>query len=173
VTARPTVAERASIPAMSLHFEREAGIRDFIEFRRRDIFEELAELVPYAELEHVGSTAITGGWTSGDVDVQVRVEANRFAEVTEELTARFERVGGDGKALLELRHEGRGVRLYLTSIDGPHDVHFLHRDLLREQPLLRERYDAIKRKFLGGAAEAYAEAKAAFWAEWTRDLLAA
>lgn len=33
---------------------------------------------PDAAVEHVGSTAIPGAWTKGDVDLLVRVQAGRF-----------------------------------------------------------------------------------------------
>jgi GrpB-like predicted nucleotidyltransferase (UPF0157 family) len=152
---------------MSLHFDKEPALRDIIEFRRREIFEELIDLLPLAEIEHVGSSSVPGGWTSGDVDVQVRVERDQFAEATKDLAGKFTRVdGGDGD-LAVFKHEGRGIFVYLTAQDSPRDVHHKHRDLLREQPLLRERYDAIKRKFNGGDDAGYREAKDRFWKEQT------
>lgn len=154
---------------MSLHFEPEPGLRDVIEFRRREIFAQLGSLVPFAELEHIGSTAVPNGWTSGDVDVQVRVDTPRLATAQKEIGSAFERVEGGDSQLSLYKHEGRGVRIYLTVKGGDHDNLVLHRDLLRDQPLLRERYDAMKRRFRRGDPEAYRAAKADFWAEYDRE----
>ena len=41
---------------------------------------ELETLVPDADIHHVGSTAIPGSLTKGDLDVQVRVVASAFPE---------------------------------------------------------------------------------------------
>ena len=47
---------------MPVHFEPEPYLRDVIELRRRAAFAEVAALLPDARLEHVGSTAVPGGW---------------------------------------------------------------------------------------------------------------
>jgi GrpB-like predicted nucleotidyltransferase (UPF0157 family) len=151
---------------MLIHFDREPAIRDVIELRRREIFSELEDLLPLAEIEHVGSTAVRGGWTSGEVDIQVRVEQAQLEEAARELGERFQRKEGpveEDVAVFKL--EGRGVTIILTVQDGPRDVHHKHRDRLRDQPLLRERYDALKRKHQDGDADAYRAAKDAFFAE--------
>lgn len=152
---------------MALHFDREPSIRDFIEFRRREIFEELQELVPYADIEHVGSTAVPGGWTSGTVDVQVRVEKDRFAEAKKEIGGKYEAQDGGTKELALFGHAGRGIRVFLTVGETDSDLYTRQRNFLIEQPLVRERLDAIHRKFNGEEdAAGYAAAKEAFWKEW-------
>lgn len=148
-------------PTPPPHFEREPSIRDVIEFRRRDIFDTLVELLPDAELEHVGSTAIPNGWTSGVVDVQVRLPPARVADAEKVLAGPLQR-GEDGA----FAHEGRGVRVLVTPIGSKLDVYHKHRDLLKNDPLLRDRYDGIKRRMQGGDFEAYRVRKATFWREW-------
>lgn len=149
---------------MPLHFEPEAHIRDFIGFRWKETRDELKELLPYAELEHVGSSSIIGAWTNGDVDIQVRVPADKFSEAEKALADSYPKLEGD-KGYALFGHEGRGVRLHLTAIDGERDVLVKQRELLKEQPLLRERYDAIKRRHQDGDPEAYKKAKDEFWSK--------
>src|SRR5512143_3608801 len=102
-------------PMTQVHFEPEPNIRDFIEFRRRQCMDELRELVPGAELEHVGSTSIEAGWTNGEVDIEVRVPADRRADAEKAIGERYEREKGGLNGLTVFRHEGRGVRIHVTT----------------------------------------------------------
>jgi GrpB-like predicted nucleotidyltransferase (UPF0157 family) len=149
--------------AMSLHFEPEAHIRDFIGFRWKEVERELRDLLPEAQLEHVGSSAVYGAWTNGDVDIQVRVAADKFSEAEKALAGTYQKVEKSGKTYAVYAHEGRGVRLHLTAIDSERDVMVKQRELLKGHALLRERYDAIKRRHQNGDPEAYQKAKDEFW----------
>jgi GrpB-like predicted nucleotidyltransferase (UPF0157 family) len=152
---------------MPLRFVPEPQIRDIIALHRRELMDELADMLPLAELEHVGSTAVPASWTSGVVDLQVRVSKEEFADAEKELAERFARAerlpGGDGVA--GFRDDSRQATIRLTQKGGPGDVCHLHRDLLLDNPLLRERYDAIKRRHQKGDPQAYQADKAQFWAQ--------
>jgi GrpB-like predicted nucleotidyltransferase (UPF0157 family) len=151
---------------MSLFFEPEAHIRDFIGFRRREAQQELAELLPDAEIEHVGSTSIIGAWTNGQVDLQVRVAADQFAAAEKALAKKYNKADGGKKGDYAVyTHEGRGVTVHLTAADGERDAMVKQRDLLRGHALLRERYDAIKRRHQNGDPDAYRKAKDEFWSK--------
>ena len=50
----------------------------------------LKELVPDAELHHVGATAVPGALTKGDLDVLLRVPADRFPAVVDVLKKHFQ-----------------------------------------------------------------------------------
>ena len=152
--------------AMSVHFEPQAHIRDFIDFRRREAENELRELVPYAELEHVGSTAVPSGWTNGEVDIQVRVPAEMRGAAEKLIAERYTKDDAGGmEGFSYYRHEGRGVRLHVTVVDEENDLLKRQRDLLLEQPLLRDRYDGIKRRHQDGDIAAYQAEKQKFWSE--------
>lgn len=154
---------------MTLHFQPEPYLRDVIEMRRRLAFAELAGLLPDAQLEHVGSTAVPGGWTNGVVDIQVRVEKKQFAAAQAILGKRFgvEVAAGNGKPakdnLAIFRDPEGNTRLYLTAIGGDGDDLREKRDLMRGHPLLRERYDAVRRRHNRGDESAYQTAKDRFW----------
>lgn len=150
---------------MSLYFEPEAHIRDFIGFRRREAERELANLLPDAKLEHVGSTAIPSAWTNGNVDIQVRVPAGAFKDAEKALAGKYTRVEIPGKndGYAVFRHDGRGIHLHLTAMESTRDVMVMQRELLKSHALLRERYDAIKRRHQNGDPESYRKAKEEFW----------
>jgi len=48
------------------------------------------EIIPTAEIHHVGSTAIPGSITKGDVDLHVRVEESDFSKAKEMLAQVYE-----------------------------------------------------------------------------------
>lgn len=151
---------------MSLSFSPEPVLRDVIELRRRAAFAELAALLPEARLEHVGSTAVPGGWTSGVIDILVRVDKKGFAAAQGTLAKRYA-AEGNGKAkdgLGTFRDAEGGLRIYLAVAGGEHDDLVEKRELMRGHPLLRERYDAVRRRHNRGDAAAYQTAKDRFWA---------
>ena len=52
---------------------------------------QLRSAIPYAEIHHVGSTAIPGSFTKGDLDVLVRVPRSLFSAAEATLAEIFER----------------------------------------------------------------------------------
>jgi GrpB-like predicted nucleotidyltransferase (UPF0157 family) len=149
---------------MPVHFQPEPPLRDVIELRRRTAFAELAALLPDAKLEHVGSTAVPGGWTSGILDVQVRVEKKQVAAAQAALAKRFTvEQEANGRGMAVMRDADGGVRIWLTAIGSESDDLREKRDLMREHPLLRERYDAVRRRHNRGDEAAYRDAKDRFW----------
>ena len=63
-------------------------------FRRSQA--ELCELVPWARVEHIGSTAVPGSVTKGDVDIAVQVRAEDFERSERVLAERYTRnLGSD------------------------------------------------------------------------------
>src|SRR5690625_5614281 len=47
-------------------------------------------LVPGADVQHIGSTAIPNSLTKGDLDIQVRVSKGQFSQAVEALSTRYE-----------------------------------------------------------------------------------
>jgi GrpB-like predicted nucleotidyltransferase (UPF0157 family) len=151
---------------MPLSFSPEPVLRDVIELRRRLAFAELATLLPEARLEHVGSSAVPGGWTNGVVDILVRVDKKGFAAAQGALGKRFA-ADGNGKAkdgLGLFRDVEGGLRVYLAVAGSEHDDLVEKRELMRGHPLLRERYDAVRRRHNRGDEASYQVAKDRFWA---------
>lgn len=51
----------------------------------------IQELLPEADIQHVGSSAIPNSITKGDLDIQVRVHAEQFSKAIELLSNVYER----------------------------------------------------------------------------------
>jgi GrpB-like predicted nucleotidyltransferase (UPF0157 family) len=133
----------------------------------------LQTLLPCALVEHVGSTSLPDGLTKGDLDVQVRVRAAYFEEARALLAAVYEENPGgftDGGCSYKNDATDPPIGLHLTVIDGPSDIQFRQRDVLRARADLRAEYDALKRRFHGRDMDAYRDAKHVFWRDLGRKI---
>ena len=128
----------------------------------------LARLVPSADLQHVGSTAVPGSLTKGDLDIQVRVRAEDFAAAERALGSTYGRNTGSSHlpgvfAAFERAGGPVSVGVQLTTIGSELDVFWRFREVLLARPDLRLTYDALKRAHEGGAMDAYRAAKSALF----------
>ena len=126
--------------------------------------------LPDAEIRHVGGTSIPGLLTTGDVDVQVRVEKPAFAQAKVVLTEIYEPLHLNSwhsdAAFFDSPASQPHVELALTVIGSLTDLH--HGDAWRQiaaNPDLIDRYNAVKRKHEGGSIDEYLTAKRAFFYE--------
>jgi GrpB-like predicted nucleotidyltransferase (UPF0157 family) len=122
--------------------------------------------VPNAKICHVGSTAVPGSLTKGDLDVQVRLSEEQFSGAKARLKDLYRvNAGGfsdfDGISFEDYSEEP-SVGIHLTVIGGSSDVQCKFRDLLLASEVLRKEYDELKRGFEGGSMDAYRTAKAKF-----------
>jgi GrpB-like predicted nucleotidyltransferase (UPF0157 family) len=138
----------------------------------RSIFEQesqrIARLIPEAEIEHIGATAVPGSLTKGDVDILVRVGEQHFDAARKALMAHytinqpenwtesFASFKDDRLGALPL-----GVQLVVTG--SADDIFAQCRDTLIAQPQQLARLNALKSKFDGRAMEEYRAAKAQFF----------
>jgi len=120
-----------------------------------------------AQVEHVGSTAIPGSLTKGDLDIQVRVRPVEFAAAERLLLVRYRRNTGstpqEGFAAFEKPGSTPPIGVQLTAIGGEVDVFWRFRDVLLLRPDLVREYDALKRWFEGKPMADYRAAKDAFF----------
>lgn len=123
-------------------------------------------MLPWADVQHVGSTAVPGSLTKGDLDIQVRVPADRFAEAEACLAGRYDRNTGSlsNASFASFKNDDLPIPLgiQLSAIDGPQDIFVRWRDLMLADPTLVDAYNALKRRFHGGDMGAYRAAKTAF-----------
>jgi GrpB-like predicted nucleotidyltransferase (UPF0157 family) len=125
-------------------------------------------LLPGAELEHVGATAVPGALTKGDVDVLVRVGEDDFPAAVEALSRRYAihqphnwtptLASFKAKEPAELEV---GVQLVVAGSDadgffGP------FRDALIGSPALLAEYNQLKQRLDGLDYERYTERKGEF-----------
>lgn len=74
---------------------------------------ELEAWVPGADIQHVGSTAILGSLTKGDLDVQVRVVASKYSPAKERLAGSSRSTSADLRRTP--RSRSRTIVVSLTS----------------------------------------------------------
>jgi GrpB-like predicted nucleotidyltransferase (UPF0157 family) len=125
------------------------------------------ELLPGAEVEHVGATSIPGALTKGDLDLLVRVERDRFADAVAVLGRRYaihqpENWNDDYASFAWEGESPLPVGVQLVVAGTPDDLMFARlRKLLLERPELLERLNALKRSFEGVDYDSYTHAKGA------------
>jgi GrpB-like predicted nucleotidyltransferase (UPF0157 family) len=135
----------------------------FAEHRRR-----VLELVPEAAVEHVGSTAIRGALTKGDLDLLVRVKADDFDAAVAGLRGVYaidqpENWTPTFASFSDPRAAAPPVGLQLVVAGSAHDALFgPFRDALVADPALLAEYNALKRHNDGEDYERYTDAKAEF-----------
>jgi GrpB-like predicted nucleotidyltransferase (UPF0157 family) len=144
----------------------EEHVRARVQSRFEQLRNELQAMVPGAQIEHVGSTAIPGSLTKGDLDIQVRVLAAQYAAAKERLCQLLDvNAGGfsahDAISFEDYRHVPH-VGIHLTVVGGSADIQWRFRDLLLAFESLRLEYDDLKRRFEGQSMERYRAAKADF-----------
>ena len=156
-----------------VYFAPEQSFREAIARLFARVQARLSALLPRSDIQHVGSTAIPGSLTKGDLDVQVRVTADDY-DAAKEVLSKLYRVnlGGfvsDDAISFEEDGSQPSLGVHLTVIDGSADIQWRFRDLLNVSKALREEYDQLKRRFDGGSMEAYRDAKATFVERVLRD----
>jgi GrpB-like predicted nucleotidyltransferase (UPF0157 family) len=144
----------------------EQSFRMQVERKFEELKRKLADLLPTADIQHVGSTAIPGSLTKGDLDIQVRVSSSDYAAAKERLRRIFEvNVGGfseeDAVSFEDYSCEPP-TGIHLTVIGGSSDIQWRFRDLLASSKSLQREYDELKRRFEGKSMAKYREAKEAF-----------
>jgi GrpB-like predicted nucleotidyltransferase (UPF0157 family) len=149
-----------------VRFAPEQSFRDAVTSLYRQVEAQLRGLLPGADIQHVGSTAIPGSLTKGDLDVQVRVPEHEYAAAKTALSAHYKVNAGGFAADDAISFEDYSVTpslgVHLTVIGGSADIQWKFRDLLLASAELREQYDQLKRQFDGGPMARYRDAKAEF-----------
>jgi GrpB-like predicted nucleotidyltransferase (UPF0157 family) len=87
---------------------------------------ELTVLIPQADIQHVGSTAIPGSLTKGDLDIQVRVVSSTYPVAKQRLSELYDvNVGGftaDDAVSFEDYTSVPSIGIHLTIIGGSADI---------------------------------------------------
>ena len=127
----------------------------------------ILELLPKADIQHVGSTSIPGSITKGDLDIQVRVSSEDFEYAVKVLSTLYELNEGstrtdfftafkDDSAVPQL-----GVQL--TVANSELDIFWKIREVLLANEQYRGEYDELKKKYNGREMDNYRTAKDEFF----------
>lgn len=127
----------------------------------------IRRMLPEADIQHVGSTAIPNSLTKGDLDIQVRVKVQHFPKAVEELSNLYDTNEGSVKTgdfrAFEDNSETPSLGVQLTVIGSEFDFFWKFRDVLIMNDDYRVEYDILKRKFGGRDMEEYRDAKDVFF----------
>jgi GrpB-like predicted nucleotidyltransferase (UPF0157 family) len=147
------------------HFHEQAE-KTFLEQK-----EKILCLLPEADIQHVGSTAIPNSLTKGDLDIQVRVPAEIFTVAVEKLSALYAinegSVQTDYFRAFQDDTTDPPLGVQLTVIDSELDIFWKFREVLLANDTYRAEYDELKKAYEGKSMEAYREAKQRFFARLT------
>jgi len=133
----------------------------------------LSAILPDARIEHVGSSAVPGAYSRGGVDICVAAPRDAFDEALGVLceagyvprSLRSPDDGADRHATLAAPHGDVPLTLRLIESGSAHESLMRLRDALRADPTLLSRYNALKIEAGPRGGAAYADAKAAFFAD--------
>lgn len=127
----------------------------------------IEKLLPEADVQHVGSTAIPNSITKGDLDIQVRVDTNIFSNAVKELAKLYELNEGSVKTETFRAFKDDStvppVGVQLTVINSEFDFFWKFREILLMNDNYRKEYDNLKRNYEGKEMEDYREAKNKFF----------
>ncbi|GGI11518.1 GrpB family protein [Gottfriedia solisilvae] len=127
----------------------------------------IKKLLPEADVQHVGSTAVPNSLTKGDLDIQVRVTSEQFSISVQTLSALYELNEGSVKtdSFRAFKDDSTDppIGVQLTIINSEFDFFWKFRDVLLINDKYRKEYDDLKRNFEGKKMHEYREAKNEFF----------
>jgi len=127
----------------------------------------IKRLIPYSDVQHVGSTAIPNSLTKGNLDIQVRVSKKQFPQAVTALSTLYESNDGSVKTneFRAFKNDAANppLGIQLTVIDSEFDFFWKFRDVLLQNDSHRMEYDELKKEFEGAMMDEYRVAKNEFF----------
>jgi GrpB-like predicted nucleotidyltransferase (UPF0157 family) len=129
-----------------------------------DLKAKLMDVLPFAEVEHIGSSAILGAISKGDLDVLVRVAKNQFPQAIEAVESLgFSVKQGTLRTESLCMLEGpSGVAVQLIEKGSEFEMFVRFRDRMNSHPKLVEEYNRLKKECTGLSEDEYRERKSSF-----------
>ncbi len=127
---------------------------------------EIQALVPKASIYHIGSSAVGGLLSKGDLDILVQVFQEDFSQARKKLFDIFEdNVGSHQSETLQSFIDPRwdwDVGVQLVVQDGPEDNFLTFLERLQHRPNLVKDYNRLKLESVGLSASVYRLKKSRF-----------
>ena len=147
-------------------------------FREREKFRERAEqlflkeqkrilhIIPSADVQHIGSTAIPGSLTKGDLDIQVRIMQKDFEKAQKALSKMYKPNKGNPptKTYASFKNDSTKIPLgvQLTVVGSKEDNFAALRDILVSDKKHLKEYNSLKKRYQGKPMREYRKAKGKF-----------
>lgn len=124
-------------------------------------------VLPSAEVEHIGSSAIQGAISKGDLDMVVRVPAVSFNHALEKIQAldfyiKEGTLRTESLCMLVTEKYGLDVAIQLIEKGSEFEDFIVFRDRLNANPKLVEEYNDLKRRCAGLPPDDYRAIKSEF-----------
>ena len=126
----------------------------------------ILRVIPSADIQHIGSTAIPGALTKGDLDIQVRVKQKDFEKAQNALSTMYKSNKGNPptKTYASFKDNNAKIPLgvQLTIIGSKEDNFMVLRDILVGNKNHLKTYNALKEQYQGKPMRKYRKAKGKF-----------
>jgi GrpB-like predicted nucleotidyltransferase (UPF0157 family) len=123
-------------------------------------------LLPYAEVHHIGATALPTGLTKGDVDVNIRIGPDGFARAVDVFRRHYEPAQEHNwtptYASFKADSYPLPLGIQVTVIGSPDDFLLALRDTMLTRPAVLDEYSECKRRAAALGPDAYWDAKDRF-----------
>lgn len=128
----------------------------------------MLNVLPNVDIQHIGSTAILGSITKGDLDINVRVKREDFENAIQELKKLYdinqpENWTPDFASFKDDKNLSIDFGAQLTVIGTPVDDFVKLKDIIVASPGLIKKYNEMKLKYEGKDMNEYRKQKAAFF----------
>ncbi len=150
---------------------------DFID-KTNKLFREqkniISNLISSADIKHIGSTAIPGSITKGDLDMNIRVRKENFNHAIEVLKKHYEinqpENWTENFASFKSKINGIDFGIQLTIMGSPTDDFVKLRDILIKNPDLTKEFNLMKQRYDGKDMNEYRKEKAKFFERLRKSL---
>ena len=123
----------------------------------------ILRIVPNADIQHIGSTAIPGSLTKGDLDIQVGVRQKDFEKAQKALSKIYKPNKGNPPTKTYASFKDTKTRIplgvQLIVIGSKEDNFTALRDVLMNDEKHLKAYNALKKRFQGKSMREYRKAK--------------
>jgi GrpB-like predicted nucleotidyltransferase (UPF0157 family) len=155
-------------------FVPQESIKELVDKKFQEIKSKILEMIPNADIEHVGSAAVKGALTKKDLDITVRVGINTFEEDIKKMQNNFTAVHQEvwvqneteGMAIFkDNTHSGEleSVDIMLVVKDSRFDEYHIFCEILKKDPCALQSYNDLKKDYQGKPYRGYRKAKSDFW----------